>query len=1550
MIRGAGKTLLLLTLAAAGLSQSEEQPYFSLASMKTFPSGGKPTLEVTSTHVESLEFRVYRVQDPVKFFGQIEDSHQFGGRAEAPPRERTTLEKLRSWKRGMRANILRSLRGQFSEPPSDHLSFVPHTAAKPVVSTGVHYAETPLLNSQQLVLSFMQPVQGQNRWERETVDIGVEDKGVYLVEAVHKALRAYTILMVSDTVMITKSARGRTVNIVVDRKTGEPVAGAKVTMVGRDVDIRSAETNRDGIAEIPLPKGQPEDVRLVAKRGVDVAVNSTQGWGFGGDEGIGTIGADFRGYIYTDRPVYRPGHTVHFKAVLRMRTATGYDVPAGKPATVQIQDSDQKTVYQKSLGVSANGTIHDEFVLGASASLGSYNVEVHLGDNQASNFFDVEEYKKPEYEVRVTASKARVLEGEKVQATIDAKYYFGEPVNNAKVEWSIYRDHYFNSQFYDPDDQDFEMGTAPEDRESSGDQVAQGEGQLDGEGKLTIPVETTISEHKADYIYRVEAKVTDQGKREISGKGYVIATYGSFAVSVAPREYFYQPGDRGTFIVQARDYDGNPMRAKVRVEMMHWDWRKSSDETVVATTEVDTGAGGSANAEMAIPANKAGGYRVRVVTRTPEGRDVQNWAYIWVTGATPFEFESQDNSVQIVPNKKTFQAGDTAKVLIVTGQANVPVYVTVEGRDLRQIKLVRSKGSMAEFEVPVAPSDEPGIHVAASFVRGGKVFSGSKYLRVPPVSHQLNVKIATDKPQYLPGETAEYHIEVMGTDGKPAPKAEFSLGVVDEAIYAIRKDFTQDPLAFFFGREYNAVSTNDSLTYYFYGEAGTRRMRLANVRPHSRLAQLKPERLVQPKIRKVFPDTAFWATDLVTDSGGRAYAKVTFPDSLTTWRATARGTTFDTKVGAATSKTIVRKNLILRLVVPRFFVQGDELTISALVHNYLTSAKTARVSLDLTGLDVLDGATKDVQIPSRGEAKVDWRVRVQKVRTATLLGKALTDEESDALQLDLPVNVPGIKMSSARGGTLSGGGSDAYDVSFPANVEPGSRSIAVRLSPSIAGSLFNAVDYLTTFPYGCVEQTMSSFLPNIIVTGALKELKLKVAYDEAGLQQKIRAGLDRLYMFQHEDGGWGWWQTDESHPFMTAYVVAGLAQAKRAGVQVDDSVIDKGAQWVRQRSVTGAPIGADLRAYMEYSLALAYPGMHKSDVDQAYARRPQMSAYGLAFLGLTMELEKDQRAGEIAAAVEGMAKQDQEQAWWPATRDSMLDFDADASPEATAYAVKLLSHVKQDSPLLPKAAVWLMNHRNEGYWWYSTKQTAMVIYGLTDFLKTTNEMNPNLTVTVFVNDAPVVTKKLDSATEISAGDIVIDESKLQPAVNHVRVVTSGQGHLYYSTRAEYYSIDQKLQKSGNVSLNILRDYYRLTPGKAGDRIVWDTAPLNGPVASGDILAVRLTVTGTEWKYVMIEDPIPAGTEFIERDDLYQMRQKPDWWTYYFSRRELHDDRMAIFETYFPKGQQQFFYLLKVVNPGTFKVSPAKVGPMYQTDVMATTESRTLEVKQPGEVK
>ena len=514
---------------------------------------------------------------------------------------------------------------------------------------------------------------------------------------------------------------------------------------------------------------------------------------------------------------------------------------------------------------------------------------------------------------------------------------------------------------------------------------------------------------------------------------------------------------------------------------------------------------------------------------------------------------------------------------------------------------------------------------------------------------------------------------------------------------------------------------------------------------------------------------------------------------------------------------------------------------------------------------------------------------------------------------------------------------------FPAAAVPATRNLEITVSPSIAGALFGAIDYLTQFPYGCTEQTLSSFVPNIIVSKALADLGIQSDVNNKQLAEKIRAGLDRLYDFQHPDGGWGWWKTDDSSVFMTTAAVAGLGQAKSAGQQLKEGTLENGVKWLRQAYDKEPRMLPDLKAYAAWALATA--GAADSKVtDDVRAKQKDLTAYGVALLGLTYELANNKSgAAEMAALLEQRVKQNDAEAWWPGDRDTLMDFYADVTPEVTAFALKLLVHEKPQSPLLEKGAVWLMNHRQEGSYWYSTKQTAMVIYGLTDYLKATNELKPDLTATVTANGKTVLTKRFQAADALS-----IDTNKIvlpaDSANNTVQVTMQGTGRVYWSVRGNYYSTEQKLVKAGSVSLNLLRDYFKLTPQQDKGKIVYNLDPLTGPLAIGDILAVRLTVTGSDWKYLLIEDPIPAGAEFIEKDGLYELKQKPDWWTTFFTRREFHDDRAALFDTYFVTGQRQYTYLLKIVNPGKFQVSPARVQPMYQPEFLSTTEPKQVEVK------
>jgi uncharacterized protein YfaS (alpha-2-macroglobulin family) len=1541
-------SVLMLTMHL--FPQEEKTGFFSLNSNRTYSPGEKVSIDMWAQNVDTLEFRVYRVNDPIKFFAALSDTHQFGGRAPRAPHKLIWLERFHNWKHSIFIWFRDFFRAQFSAE-NRHTIRQERSEAKQVPQSSTEvFAQIPLLNSQQVVATWRQHVAPSHwRWESENVAIPVTERGVYLIEATDGKLRAYTMVVVSQIALITKTAPGTILTFVSDRQTSQPVTGAQAYFfVNRNqIGKEAIASDGEGLAQVGVSEPRPEDVLVMARTKDDFAVSSPWAYWMGSDPA-----RSLTTYLYTDRPVYRPADTVHFKAILRTRSGFSYEAPADTDFDVKISDAEGKDVFAATLTSSAMGTLHGEYAIPRNAPLGDYNIQIRTREiyNQGGTFA-VEEYKKPEYEVRVTSDQKRVLQGQPITATIEAKYYFGEPVANAKVTWGVHQDRTYSGlniygeeggdEGYDEGEGGEDGGVSDPERYYSGEQTEEKSGTLDANGQLKIAVPTEFAEEKrTDITYRIEARVTDEGNREIAGHNYILATYGSFQIGASPSSYVYEVGNTAQLNVQAKDYDGSPVQTAFHVNLEAWDYRSRTGNSVFSA---DGQTDASGHAEIKIPITKGGSMHAVVTAITPEKRTLKEMAYLWVPDRNWYWGGARE-SIQIIPDQKSYKPGETASVLIMAGPDPVNILVTSEGLGLSSRQVVKTNGSPVSVRIPIRAEDAPNFYVSAAFLKDNKLHLGSKNINVSTDAFKLNVELQPSKPQFQPGEAASYTLFAKDAQGKPAA-AEFSFGVVDEAIYAIRPEATIDILKFFYGRVFNHVNTDSSLSYSFHGEAGKKQMQLADVKPRKWMAQIKPETLVEPKIRKAFPDTAFWVADVGTGADGKASVKFNFPDSLTTWRTTTRGITADSKVGSTVEKVIVRKNIMVRLVVPRFFRQGDTVTISTIVHNYLPSAKTARVSMEIKGLQTLEGSTRDVSVPSKGDIKVDWRVKAENVLESTVLTKALTNQESDAMELTLPIIPYGVKAAIPSSGSISETNGEATQaVNFPEHGPLSGHSLQIDLSPSSAGAIFGALQYLTSYPYGCTEQTMSSFLPDIIVANAIKELGLKPSMDQEELKKKIGAGLKRLYDYQHDDGGWGWWQTDDSQVFMSTYVLAGLSQAKQIGYDIDQDRLAKARSWVRHTFDTDPRIVADLRAYMAYSLALS--GVtDKAMLDSVWKGHSDLSPYGDAMLGLAMNMSNDTRVSELAAVVEKGAIVDEQSAYWKLTRDPMLDFETDASPEATAFAAKFLSKVKPQSPLLPKAAFWLVTHRNEGYWWDSTKQTAFVIYGLTDFLKQSGELKPNYSVDVLINDKVIATRHFSEGDVFTAGSGGLHLGPDQLGQNNQVVIRKrGEGRLYWSLRGEYYSDEKKLTNVGSFSLTLAREYFKLSPVKENERVRYNLNPLNGPVQPGDTLAVRLTVTGSEWKYLMVEDPIPAGTELIEHDNLYELREKPSWWNWWYTRRELHDDRAAFFASYFSRGAREYVYLLKVVNPGVFQVSPGKVEPMYQPSYFATSDPLTLEVK------
>jgi hypothetical protein len=1147
----------------------------------------------------------------------------------------------------------------------------------------------------------------------------------------------------------------------------------------------------------------------------------------------------------------------------------------------------------------------------------------------------------------------RVLQGNSIQATIEARYFFGEPVANTKVKYVVHTSTHY---WWDENEADSEEAEGDSSGEDSGEsdymfgasEQQEQEGVLDANGRLTVTLPTALDGKHNDQDYRIEARVTDAANREVAGHSTVLATYGSFRVSAEPTSYVFSPGQTPKVKVTAQDYDSKPVQTQIHiaVDLRKWDSvTHQRSETSVTTRDVQTGADGTALVEL--PVSTSGDFEVKVSAQTPENRSVEGRTWIWIWNGAG-EWYNQNTQAQIVADKKTYQVGDTAHLLLVTGLPESWAVVTAEGNSVQSRQLIHATGASFAFDIPITKLAQPNLVVNAVIIHDNQLIKAQKSLKVPLDERTLTITATPNKTKYLPGEKGSFDILAVDYHGKPV-EADLSFGEVDEALYSVRPDETGNIVNYFYPKRSVYLDPQTSFEFFFSGSAETKSPLLARLGDglyHPRLAQVKPgSDLVVPKVRKAFPDTAYWNPNVHTGPDGHARVEFNFPDALTTWRTTIRAMTDDGNAGGVVTRVLVRKNLIVRLAAPRFFRQGDEVTLRVIAHNYLETAKDVTFALDVNGLEVIGGQTQKVSIPAKGENYVDWRVLAHSTGNAVLTAKALTNEESDALEMTLPILPYGVKQRAAGSGVVfSGSGQSQWGYNYPTNSDAGTRTLTITVSPSVAGTVFDALDYLTGYPWGCTEQTMSSFLPDLIVAQAVDKLHLKSPIDRATLNDMVKAGIDRLYSFQHDDGGWGWWPDDSSRVFMTAYVVSGLGHAKDAGYSIDGDRLNKARGWLQSTLAAHPEMIADLRAYSVYALATT-GGAPKAALDKTWDERGKVSDEGLALTGLALAAAGDARAREVAVELEKKAKTTDADAYWQGNYDEFLDFWGDTSYETTAFALKLLVLEDRSSGLMTKAAGWLAKNRNGNYWW-STKQTSMVIQGLTDYVVLSGELANPSDVEVLVNGASAGKQHFGPGDGFALPWRVTIPAAQVSGGGQVTIRKSGNGITYWSAENAWYSADKKLYQQEKLALNITRDYYVLQKNqpKPTDPITYDLTPLKGPVHVGDIVAVKLAVNGTSWKYLLAEDPIPAGTEFLPNTGLYTLNNKPDWWADWFTRKEFHDDRAAFFNTDF-NGRREYVYLLKVVNPGKYTISPAQAGPMYQSNIQTTTDPATLEVQQ-----
>lgn len=1182
------------------------------------------------------------------------------------------------------------------------------------------------------------------------------------------------------------------------------------------------------------------------------------------------------------------------------------------------------------------------------------------------------------------------------------------------------------------------------------------------------------------YLFRPQDEVTVNIKT-IDANDQPVQAEGSVKIT---RDYWYEiwidPNGKevkGKEIDEIRDRIGT-FPPPPAVPEKPWQLKfRGYEHNEILTRTVKTDAQG--DAEISFKPEREGYYRIAWTSEdTGEGLlpvTITAESTVWVATNSTTELGYRQGALEIIVDKDTFRVGQKAPVMISSPFNESYVLFSIEGGDLYSYQLVHLTGTVKLVELPIEEKYVPNIFLNGVMVNQKQIYQDTKQVVVPPTKNFLNVEVKSDRDQYQPQEEGTLSITTKDADGNPVP-AEVALSVSDESVSYIQQDYAGDPRQFFFGQKrYQAVQTYSTFQYKTFvqlskadlykneesGVAGGAYAYDGNLRQaaqsrtevaadmaapasapalaersisgalakENKVAGMKAKKSAEVgagepaeqavEVRTDFRATAFWKPDVVTSKDGTASIKVKYPDSLTTWNTTARVAGTANQFGIANAKTRTRKPLIVRLQAPRFFVVGDKVTISAVINNNTDKAFNVNATLDAIGLNATDLKPSSVSVDANGEKRLDWNLNASQVGMAKLRVTARGGEYSDAMEKTYPVFEHGIEKFLSKSGKVRA--QDAtIQINIPAERKKDSTTLTVQITPSMAVTMLDALPYLIDYPYGCTEQTMSRFLPAVMVAKTLSDLGIKKSSldknfggiveehlakthpegkkDLRKLSDMVQASLDRLYGFQHADGGWGWWKEGDSDHFMTGYVVWGFTLARAAGVEIREDALSRGVDYLEKELVEEED-SYDMQSWMLHALS-AYRAQQKSGagsfeqkaIDNLWKHRDQLNAYTRALFALSAHQYGDtEKANVLVRNLENGVKKDNSPdksilikgeesgqevmgtAHWG--EDGIYWRWSDGGIESTAFALRAMLAIDPQNALIEPVSNWLIKNRR-GAQWSNTRDTAIVLYTMTDYLKVSQELKTDLEYELLVNGSSVATQRVTPASILSAPSLFrIKTDLIRDGANEIQIrKKSGNGPLYFAAEAKFFSLEEPVTSAGN-EIFVKREYYRMA-GKPTllKGYVYDRVPLKdgGTVKSGERIEVVVTVEAkNNYEYLLFEDLKPAGLEAVEirsGESLYAKEMKsgaierkaarkvaqiqsaplpPDSedftgrtaWVY----QELRDRKVAMFIDHLPQGMWEIRYELRAEVPGQFHALPLLGHAMYVPEIRGNSDEARINV-------
>jgi alpha-2-macroglobulin len=1385
-------------------------------------------------------------------------------------------------------------------------------------------------------------------------------KGMYAVKVASTEdqwLYATKLVSVSDMGFMVKET-GDEIHVFANSiLTANPLAGVSVNLVSsNNQSVYTAETDADGVARFTeISKKAPGfSIQMItARQGEDFTYMlfsqnkvETSRYEVGG---MRDNPSGYQAFIYGERDIYRPGETVNLNTVIRN---AHWKTVGDMPVKLKVLQPNGKEFTTLKGNLNAQSSFAASFTVPASAVTGTYMAEVYTSNDVllSSKSISIEEFIPDRIKVNVNLGKPVYKVEEEIAVEATALNLFGPPAANRNYEmtFDLKRKNLVPKAYAD---YTFFVTNKGESRE----------GNRQGRRNNTA----------GEFSFKQELR---QGKTDEAGlireKFVVPAEYKDFGIltgsvfttvfdesgrpvnrinrfDVLTQEVFYGIKQTDAYVnanqpVQvpliALGKDEKPLQnVKAQVQLIRLNWQTalvkdgSGSYTYVSQKkeqflEDKTLTISGTNTVYSFVPRQSGEYEVRVMK--PGSRayvSIELYAYGYgYTENSSFEVD-KEGQITLEPDKPAYQVGDKAQILLKTPFAG-KILVSVERNKVFEYMYVNTDKKSASVTIPVKEEYLPNVYITATLIKplddGAiplTVAHGFVPLTVEAPDKKLPVEIVAAAQS---GSKTRQTITV-----KTKPGTEVTLAIVDEGILQLKNYSSPNPYDYFFQKRALEVNAYDLYPRLFPELSGK-----SSVGGDG----YDLARRVNPLTNKRVKLVAFWSGTLTANGNGEAQYTVDIPQFSGDLRIMAIAYK-DDAFGAASRNMKVADPVVISTAMPRFLSPGDKLLVPVTLTNTTASATQARVKLKVSGgLAIADGSEQTLQLPANSEAQVQFAVNA-----APAIGAGEVTVEVHALSKTYTDNTditirPITSLLKTSGSGVAAAGTST-NVKIAADFIPATTQAKLVVSNSPLAPFTGHLEYLLVYPYGCVEQTTSGAFPQLYaadLSSALHKNRAAAAFTAKNTRsiahENVQAAISRLQSMQMYNGALSYWPEGGYESWWgTTYAAHFLLEAKKAGFQVSDAVLDRIMAYLQQQvkrkkleeyfyyNEQGTRLSKKITpkevAYTLYVLALA----GEADVASMnyYKSNKEALAIDSRYLLAGTYLLLGDHAGHKALLPGSFTGERSVNALGGSFYSYIRD-------EAIALNVLLETDPKNNQiPMMAKH----LSEQLKTQKYLNTQERAFSLLALGKLAKKNNEADVkadiktgNTTLASFNGEDVVLTKNLANKT--------------------ISIQPGGNGSLYYFWQAEGLSETGEVAEADSY-LRVRKTFF--------DRF---GKPLTGTsFRQNDLVVVKITLASTDGssvQNVVITDMLPAGFE-IENPRIADLPEM-NWASNAAAADhfDVRDDRIHFFTTATAQTQT-FYYVVRAVSKGSFKMGPVSADAMYNGEYHSLSGAGEIQVNSNG---